>query len=357
MKLTRSIVILMFGALAATLDAAAAGAGFVDVLDAPAPMSSLAAKSLLQDVARAGDRLVAVGQRGHVIVSGDGGRTWKQGKVPVSSDLTSLYFVDGKDGWATGQDGVVLHSGDGGDSWELQLDGRKANDLLVTAMERNAAAEPSETTKALLAEARRYRDQGPDKPFLDVWFADAQNGYVVGAYNLLFRTTDGGKTWQPWFDRTDNRKYFNLYAIRPVGDDLYIAGEGGLILKLDPASKRFKALAIPYNGSFFGVGGAGSAVLVFGLRGNIWRSDDRGLTWAKVDAGLRAAVVGTTAADGAFVLADAGGRFAASTDGGHSFRPVRLKQSMPIAGFAVARDGRFVLAGPRGVAVSDIATP
>jgi len=357
MNLIRTTAILMFGAFAATLDAAAAGAGFVDVLDAPAQTSSLATKTLLQGVARAGDRLVAVGQRGHVVVSTDGGRTWKQGKVPVSSDLTAVYFVDGKDGWATGQDGVVLHSGDGGESWELQLDGRRANELLVAAMERNVAAEPSDAAKALLAEAKRYRDQGPDKPFLDVWFADAQNGYVVGAYNLLFRTSDGGKTWQPWFERTDNPKFFNLYAIRPVGGDLYIAGESGLVLKLDPASKRFKALAIPYNGSFFGVAAAGSAVLVFGLRGNVWRSDDRGVTWAKVDAGLRAAVVGATPAQATLVLADAGGRLAASTDGGRSFHPVTLKQPAPIAGFAAAGDGRFVLAGPRGVAVSDIATP
>jgi photosystem II stability/assembly factor-like uncharacterized protein len=43
------------------------GASFVDVLDTPAQMSPLAAKSLLQGVARAGPRLVAVGQRGHIV--------------------------------------------------------------------------------------------------------------------------------------------------------------------------------------------------------------------------------------------------------------------------------------------------
>ena len=136
----------------------------------------------------------------------------------MSSDLTAVYFVDAKQGWAVGHDGVVLHTDDGGDTWALQLDGRKANELLVAAMSEKVAAEPaSEEAKKLLAEAERYKEQGPDKPFLDVWFADAQNGYVVGAYNLIFRTTDGGKTWTPWFDRTDNPKFFNLYAIRPVG--------------------------------------------------------------------------------------------------------------------------------------------
>ncbi len=164
-------------------------------------------------------------------------------------------------------------------------------------MERKVAAEPaSESAKALLAEAKRYKEQGADKPFLDVWFADARNGYVVGAYNLVFRTADGGKTWEPWFDRTDNPKFFNLYSIRPVAGDLYIAGEGGLVLKLDAAAQRFKALAVPYKGSFFGIAAAGNAVLAFGLRGNVWRSDNGGAAWTKVEAGLPAAIVGAASA-------------------------------------------------------------
>jgi len=335
----------------------AVAAGFVDVLDAPSQASPLASRSLLQAVARAGERLVAVGQRGHVVVSADGGATWKQSPVPVSSDLTSVYFVDGKLGWAVGHDGVVLHTADGGDSWRLQLDGRKANDLLVAAAERQVTSEPaSERAKALLGEAQRYKEQGPDKPFLDVWFADARTGYVVGAYNLIFRTSDGGNSWEPWFDRTDNPKFFNLYSIRPVVGNLYIGGEAGLVLKLDAASQRFKAIPVPYNGSFFGVAAAGDAALAFGLRGNVWRSDDGGRTWVKVEAGLPAAVVGAaSAADGVLLLADAGGRVAASRDGGRSFRPVALKQAMPTTGLVDLGNGRIVITGPRGVTVSEAA--
>ena len=97
--------------------------------------------------------------------------------MPVSSDLTAVFFVDDKQGWAVGHDGVILHTADGGETWALQLDGRAANELLIAAMERKAAAEPaSDDAKKLLAEAKRYKEQGADKPFLDVWFADAQNG-------------------------------------------------------------------------------------------------------------------------------------------------------------------------------------
>lgn len=342
-------------AVALALCAPAAGAGFVDVLDSPAQMSPLASRSLLQKVTKAGDRLVAVGQRGHVLVSADGGATWKQSQVPVSSDLTSVFFVDDKEGWVVGHDGVVLHTADGGERWELQLTGRTANQLLVAAMERKVAADPaSDDAKKLLDEAKRYAEQGPDKPFLDVWFADARTGYVVGAYNLVFRTTDGGKTWESWFDRTENPKFFNLYAIVAAAGDLYVAGEGGVVLKLDAAAQRFKALTTGYSGSFFGLADAGSSVLVFGLRGNVYRSQDGGSTWTRIDTGLAASVVSATKTSrGALLLADVGGRIAGSVDGGKTFSAITLKRPMPVTAIVDAGEGKVALAGPRGVAVSE----
>ncbi len=222
----------------------------------------------------------------------------------------------------------------------------------------SSQSRPPERRKRYVAEARRYKEQGADKPFLDVWFADAAHGYIVGAYNLIFRTADGGRTWEPWFDRTDNPKFFNLYAIRPVAGELYIAGEGGLVLKLDTAASRFKALTVPYNGSFFGVAAAGKAVVAFGLRGNVYRSDDGGATWAKAEAGLAAAVVGATrAADGALLLADAGGRVAATADGARTFRALVLKPPVPIAGLVEVGAGRLALVGPRGASIAETTAP
>ena len=359
MTRTRNVATMLAVAITAALSPQALAGRFVDVLDTPAQMTPLASRSLMQAVARAGNRLVAVGQRGHVLVSSDGGATWKQSPVPVSSDLTAVYFLDARQGWVAGHDGVVLHTDDGGDTWKVQLDGRKVNELLLAAMKRKVEAEPaSDAAKKLLAEAERYQEQGPDKPFLDVWFADASNGYAVGAYNLIFHTNDGGKTWASWFDRTDNPKFFNLYAIRPVGGDLYIAGEGGLLLKLDATRERFAALKVDYTGSFFGVAAAKASVLAFGLRGNVYRSDDAGASWTKVDAGLPSAVVAAahTGRD-ATLLADVGGRVVMTDDGGRTFTKVPLKQAVPLTGLAEAGEGRLALVGPRGVATSETTSP
>lgn len=340
----------------AALSAPAADGGFVDVLASPAQPSALAAKTLLQSVVKAGRQLVAVGQRGHVLRSSDGGLTWAAAEVPVTSDLTAVYFVDERNGWAVGHDGVILASVDGGATWRLQMDGLRASAAIVASMERAAAADPrSERIRKLLEEARRYVSQGPDKPFLDVWFADARNGFAVGAYNLLFRTQDGGRTWEPWFDRADNPKLLNLYAIRPAAGAVFIAGEGGLVLKLDEKAQQFRSVATPYTGSYFGVAGTADTAVVFGLRGNVFTSANAGRNWTRVDAGLAAAVVASARTDhGALLLADITGRVVMSDDGARTFKPLALKPAVPVTGLASLDDGTLALVGPRGATLARI---
>jgi len=320
-------------------------------------MSPLASKSLLQGVARAGSTLVAVGQRGHILLSADGGKTWQQSRVPVSSDLTAVYFVDERRGFAVGHDGVILATIDAGATWTLRLDGKRANEAVRTDLMRKLAAQPtSEKVKAQLAEAERNVAQGADKPFLDVWFADEKTGYAVGAFNMIFRTDDGGVTWSSWFDRTDNPKFLNLYAIRPAAGGLFVTGEAGLVLKLDATGQRFTAVELPYQGTLFGVTGDASAVLVYGLRGSAFRSDDAGRTWSKVDAALPATIVGGTALGGKTIaLADVSGRISISTDGGRTFSLAPIPPAPMLAGIADAGDGRIALAGARGVSVVALA--
>ena len=219
---------------------------------------------------------------------------------------------------------------------------------------RRGAEPASKELAALLTEAERYGEQGPDKPFLDVWFENDKQGYVVGGYNLIFATADGGKTWESWFDRTDNPKLLNLYSIRPAAGGLYITGEGGLVLKLDATAKRFRAVPVDYKGSLFGVADAGDAVLVFGLRGNAFRTTDGGAHWSKVDsqlAGLdhrwRKDPTGTCCSP---TRADA---IVASSDGGKTFKRLDLAKPMPVTSITTVGGGKLALTGPLGVVVVD----
>lgn len=330
-----------------------AGPSFQDPLVTPAQISALAAKSPLMSVAKAGSNLVAVGQRGHILVSLDKGVSWKQSKVPVSSDLTAVYFVGERKGWATGHDGVVLHTMDGGQSWEKQLDGKIGSTLMLQDIMRRVEKEPtSSDLHALLEEAKRFAEQGADKPFLGLWFADENNGYVVGAYNLIFKTTDGGRNWTSLFADTDNSRLMHLYAIAPAGGDLYVVGEGGLIMKLDPDSQTFKSLRSTYVGSYFGLVGNDTSLLAFGLRGNVFRSVDKGRTFVKKDVGLSASIVsGKTTSKGEIVLADSGGRVVVSRDQGETFTAVSLTTSAPVADLVEVSEGQLIRVGRYGASV------
>jgi photosystem II stability/assembly factor-like uncharacterized protein len=329
-------------ALALAAPAMAAGAGARDVLDTPAVKSPLAVRGLVNGLANAGARVVAVGQRGHVLLSDDGGKSWQQADVPVSSDLVAVSFPSSTTGWAVGHDGVVLRSTNAGATWTRQLDGHRAGALLVEYYANKG--------NSSLEEAKRFAAQGAENPFLDVWFESETSGFVVGAFGLILRTTDGGASWQPWLDAIDNPQGLHLYSISGVGTDVYIAGEQGLLLKLDREAGRFRALSLPYKGTLFGVLGNARTVLVHGLRGTVLRSADGGRSWQQVNTGVQAGLTGSTvAADGRIVVVSQAGHVLISRDEGASFAPARIEQPAPAAAVIVVAGDSVVVAGPRGV--------
>lgn len=353
MSLFNKRVLLTLGALWLLLQGIVQAANFVDVLDLPAMPSGLASRSPLLDLARAGQRLVAVGQRGHILYSDDSGKLWQQAEVPVSSDLNAVNFPTPEQGWAVGNDGVVLHSEDAGSTWRKQLDGRQIGKLVLDYYSALAKAEPdNERWAALVAEGQRLVKEGADKPFLSVWFASDQVGYIVGVFNLILRTSDGGKSWTPFQDRTDNPQGYHLNAIASTGDDLYIAGEQGLLLKWDDSVERFVDVPTPYQGTFFGVIGEPGELLAYGLRGHVFRSLHGGNDWQSIGNGVQISI--------SAAVRDGRGQYRLFSQAGHilkttsKFGPLELlaqTNQLPVAGAALAADGSLVLVGSRGVRV------
>ena len=327
--------------------------GLLSPLDRPALMVRLPAKSYLLSIAEAGHRLVAVGERGIIVLSDDGGMTWRQAKVPVSVTLTAVQFPTARLGWAVGHYGVVLHTEDSGETWVRQLDGETAARLVLEAaqIKSEKAGSDNPTNKKSLSDAELLVKDGADKPFLDLYFDSDKSGVIVGAYNLIFHTDDGGKTWLPWLDRLQNRKNFHLYAIAALGSQLYIAGEKGVLLRSDDDGKRFTRLDTPYKGSYFVLSLLPSGeVVVAGLRGNAFRSADQGASWQKIEV---AAPISFTAAKltkkGSLILANQAGQLFKSNDLGGALKPINTSPLPPINDLLITSDGALVVVGVNGV--------
>lgn len=215
----------------------------------PAEYARFSASSLLLAATKVGSEFVAVGERGNIVMSADGER-WRQVKVPVQSTLTGVSFVDAKHGWAVGHDAAVLATVDGGKSWKLQHFAPEAG-----------------------------------KPLLNVLFTDERNGYAVGAFGLFLVTADGGASWNELDAPSVRQEGLHLNAMTRLDDgSLLLVGEAGM-LGISTDGQSWERLKSPYEGSFFGVVARGAkGAIAFGLRGNVYVSDDpRSGQWTRIE--------------------------------------------------------------------------
>ena len=339
----------------------------------PALKSELAEQSLLLDIARNDGRLLVAGEQGHILYSDDDGQSWTQADVPVSLTITSVTFAGPGQAWATAHDGFLLHSADNGTTWQVKLTGSDVAKLSVGAIEQRIEAQRSAVAEATpenredlewalddslfaLEEATAAVDVGMTSPMLSVWFANARDGYALGAYGVFLRTRDGGETWVMEGNRLDNPDKYHLYSIaRSSAGTLLVAGEAGTLLRsLDNGDSWMRIESI-YPGSFFGtVATSDGSLLIYGLRGNVFRSTDEGETWARVDTGdQRTLMCGTATADGSVILAGSAGAVLFSDDGGASFRPVPTVGGRVYSGVSADPGGRLMLVGFGGISVID----
>ncbi|RTL54165.1 MAG: glycosyl hydrolase [Rhodocyclaceae bacterium] len=319
-----------------------------DALEQPALMTPKAFHLVQLGLARAGDRLVSVGERGTILLSDDNGKHWRQAKVPVSVALTSVTFPDPKKGWAVGHSGVVLNTIDGGETWTKQLDG-----LAVAKLESDSAkaeADKSPAAQRRLDEAERLVQDGADKPFLSVYFVDGQKGWVTGAYGLLFATDDGGKTWHSLMGKTQNPNGRHLYSLKADGSRLLVVGEQGTVLTSADGGMRFDRMTPPGKGTLFGqLISSSGAWVVYGLKGNAFRSTDGGKRWVRIAMLPISLTAGLRVSSGALILADEAGQLYRSQDDGQHFTPLTVVDPVPITSLVESADGTLILSGLRGV--------
>lgn len=67
----------------------------------------------------------AVGERGLMLVTMNGGRAWFTQESNVSVDLSDVKFLDERTGWACGAEGTIIHTTDGGAHWQVEPSGTR----------------------------------------------------------------------------------------------------------------------------------------------------------------------------------------------------------------------------------------
>jgi photosystem II stability/assembly factor-like uncharacterized protein len=283
-----------------------------------------ATQAAMLATARAGERIVAVGDHGVILLSDDGGKSHRQAKaVPVDAALTSVTFIDKNRGWAAGHWGVVLHTADGGETW-----------------------------------VRQRLDPSQDRPLFAIKFFDANAGVAVGLWSLVLVTADGGKTWQEVEmppPEGAKKADLNLFSLFVDGRGrVFAAGEKGTVLRSDDQGRRWASLATGYKGSFWtGLVTADGTILVAGLRGSLYRSTDDGRSWTRSDSQSKSSITALALVERDIVGVGLDGLVLRSSDGGANFKADVRGDRASLTTLAVNGAGQPVLYSRRGVVLPD----
>ena len=332
-------------------------------LPRPAVQAPLASESLILHIVQTPRNLVAVGERGHILHSGDG-RNWTQADfVPVQATLTRVAYADGRL-WAVGHDSTIIHSYDFGETWSLQ-----------------------------------HFEPEWEQPLLDVHFFDRENGLAIGAYGLFMRTEDAGRHWDvldmadlvtseaiDWDEAAmlmaidDDLGFEDL--VDDWGDDEYydaamdfdrgcyefmechlnaflvlddgrqmIAAERGYGFRSVDEGETWESFRFPYSGSMFGLLAFDeSSILAFGLRGHVQRSEDFGDSWEILESGLQSTLKGATLdRDGNPLMVGSGAARLRYLPASGEFVLNEDRLGSDYVAVQIAPDGGVVLAGSDGL--------
>lgn len=294
----------------------------------PAQRLAHAARAGLLASALAGQRLVAVGEHGVVLLSDDQGRHWRQAQaVPVRATLTSVSFANAQRGWAVGHWGVVLATEDGGETWRLQR-----------------------------------QDLAEDRPLFSVRALDEHTVLAVGLWSLLLRSADAGQSWSqvalsppPAGPASKAQADLNLFHLFADGQGLlFAAAERGMLLRSEDRGLSWRYLSSGYKGSFWtGLSPAPGVLLLAGLRGSIYRSTDAGRSWARVESGSKSSITALLTSQTGVMALGLDGLLLRSQDQGASFSGSAREDRAALSAGLLLPQGReqlFSRQGPLGSA-------
>jgi photosystem II stability/assembly factor-like uncharacterized protein len=244
-----------------------------------------------------------------LLTSTDGGKTWQSVKpADYPTDVNTLWFVNDKTGFL-GSDNGFFSTTDGGRHWKFE--------------------------KSI--PYRIYR----------IVPVDNQQAWALGG-TKVFRTVDGGKTWNPANlpKEIDGQK--TLVDIKFAGKAAWLAGEGVVLKSLDQGATW--QIVWQYDGEFappvmekIFINKDPRQVWMVGKSEGVLRTSDDGATWEKIDMTDDRLLTDVFASDDnqtVYIVGDYNS-FYKSTDGGKHWKLRQLSDHFDFDGKRLTSDGRL----------------
>ena len=159
-------------------------------------------------------RALVVGDRGKVLLTEDGGRTFKRIDIGTQLGIFGIEMTDDQNGYLCGQDGLIMKTADGGKTWK-RLDSRThmfifslsfpdANHgffvgdraLVLSTTNGGETFLKRQLQHIFPPEKADYALPYEEPVLYSASFLDADHGWVVGELGRIWATDNGGKTWQ-----------------------------------------------------------------------------------------------------------------------------------------------------------------
>jgi photosystem II stability/assembly factor-like uncharacterized protein len=260
----------------------------------------------------------AVGGKGALLATEDGGRTWRARRSPTEDALRDVYFSDQQTGWLVCERSIyqlkevdeprayLLRTTDGGETWQRVEPAGQDVDARLTGM---AFADATRgfvfgelgALYATVDGGRTWaRRRVPTKHLLlDAAFVGPRHGWLVGAGATLLYTTDGGETWREGriqsgetspsasAGETQAEQPVRVNAVSFVDERQgWAVGAAGAVLSSVDGGRTWRTLARPTDADLLDVKFFDrSEGWMAGAGGLLMHTTDGGHTWRGVQTG------------------------------------------------------------------------
>jgi len=243
----------------------------------------------------------AVGSKGTMLTTNDGGKTWTQNGSSTPDVVRDIYFIDDSTGWMVCEVNVyqlktkedprtyLMKTTDGGETWErTDIKGLDVDALLLRAVFSRQGRGWAFGEAGVIYTTRDSGENWKRLPsptrhlLLGGTFIDDDRGWLVGAGATIIQTSDGGNTWHqtrlPETKETATRFSAASFVDNRQG---WAVGSGGVIYRTTNGGRTWQQQNSGVQTDLFDVkfldALEGWAV---GAEGTVIHTTDGGLNWS-----------------------------------------------------------------------------